>query len=337
MILKSAYQYNGGKSRIAPIIWRAFGDVKYFIDPFMGSLAVLLQRPRPQGIEIVNDIDSFIVNFWRAVKNDPEGVAKYCDYPITEEDYHAREYWLKTKGKKRIKPLMADPEAFDTKVAAWWVYCINLNLASSDIASGPWSATPEGWVKEKGVKNGIGRSIPDCLASDGIFRKDQDLPKYFGHLGVRLHDVRVVCGDWERVLFGSIIDGGSTAAIIFDPPYSTTDGTSDAVYNHNDNISGEVRQWAIAHGDRKNLRIVLCGYEGEHEMPENWMTYEWATIGGYGNMAAGETQAKKNRHRERLWLSPHCHDVRSSMGFFPPSVWKSKTPLTKEPADEDRP
>ena len=43
----------------------------------MGSAAVLLGRPGgPRGTETVNDKDGFLANFWRAVKHDPEGVAR---------------------------------------------------------------------------------------------------------------------------------------------------------------------------------------------------------------------------------------------------------------------
>jgi hypothetical protein len=49
----------------------------------------------------------------------------------------------------------------------------------------------------------------------------------------------------------------------------------------------------------KDLRIVLCGYEREHDMP-GWRTIEWQGARGY----AGADN--DNRSKERLWLSPHC-------------------------------
>ncbi len=58
---------------------------------------------------------------------------------------------------------------------------------------------------------------------------------------------------------------------------------------------------AIEDGNDEGLRIVLCGYEGEHAMPAGWRAREWKATGGYGRNRGAE-----NRHRERLWLSPHC-------------------------------
>ena len=65
--------YFGGKSRIAPQVWDRLGDVPRYVEPFAGSLAVLLARPQPfTGREIVNDSDGLLVNTWRAMASDPE-------------------------------------------------------------------------------------------------------------------------------------------------------------------------------------------------------------------------------------------------------------------------
>lgn len=45
--LKAPFPYMGGKSQAAQLIWQLLGpDVKQFVDPMMGSLSVLLARPR---------------------------------------------------------------------------------------------------------------------------------------------------------------------------------------------------------------------------------------------------------------------------------------------------
>jgi hypothetical protein len=71
-------------------------------------------------------------------------------------------------------------------------------------------------------------------------------------------------------------------------------------------IASDVREWAIANGGNPKLRIVICGYEGQHEMPPSWPKIEWKTAGGYASTAKGDTEGKANRHRERLWFSPNC-------------------------------
>ena len=68
-----------------------------------------------------------------------------------------------------------------------------------------------------------------------------------------------------------------------------------------------VRAWALAHGDDPLLRIALCGYQGEHEMPESWTVVRWHAHGGYGNQ--GQGRGRTNAVRETLWFSPHCLDL----------------------------
>ena len=43
--MKAPFPWFGGKRRVAPEIWAAFGDVDNYVEPFAGSLAVLLERP----------------------------------------------------------------------------------------------------------------------------------------------------------------------------------------------------------------------------------------------------------------------------------------------------
>ena len=64
--LKAPFPYFGGKSKVAPLVWSRFGDVRNYVEPFAGSLACLLARPSPfVGTETVNDADGLISNFWR--------------------------------------------------------------------------------------------------------------------------------------------------------------------------------------------------------------------------------------------------------------------------------
>lgn len=93
-ILKAPFPWFGGKSRVAPQVWERFGDVDNYVEPFAGSLAVLLGRPTDPQTETVNDIDCYLANFWRGLVLDPAAVAAACDWPVNEADLHARHRWL---------------------------------------------------------------------------------------------------------------------------------------------------------------------------------------------------------------------------------------------------
>jgi DNA adenine methylase len=123
-VLKSPFPYFGGKSRVADLVWDRLGDVDNYVEPFAGSLAVLLRRPQAGKIETVNYANHYIVNFWRAVQADPAAVAAHCDHAVTEADLHARHRYLvlgdvAAEFRKRVE---TDPEFYDARCAGWWVW-----------------------------------------------------------------------------------------------------------------------------------------------------------------------------------------------------------------------
>lgn len=123
---------------------------------------------------------------------------------------------------------------------------------------------------------------------------------YLGELAVRLRRVRVCCGDWKRVLTPSVTTYIGVTGVLLDPPYAHD--MRERCYSEDHDISDDVRQWAIDNGDNPDLRIALCGYDGEHEMPDDWKCVAWKAHGGYSRTERG----KSNRERERIWFSPHC-------------------------------
>lgn len=297
------FPWFGGKSRAAPIIWNALGDVPHYIEPFAGSLAVLLSRPHKPRVETVNDLDCYLANFWRATSQDPGSVAKWADSPVNEADLSARHQWLVNQASFRER-MKTDPDHFDVKVAGWWVWGI-----SSWIGQGWCSSSKHGSSEAPQL---VGRQLP-LLGGGGAHgngvhgtrnfpreTKTQSILDWFSALQIRLRRTRVACGDWARVLTNGVLTGHPVTGILLDPPYS--EGTIQ--YAVGEGVSAKTREWAIANGSNPSLRIVFCGYEGEHPMPSDWTEVPWKASGGYGSQGKGA--ARENSTRERLWLSPHC-------------------------------
>lgn len=155
----------------------------------------------------------------------------------------------------------------------------------------PWFGGPSRKVPSVGPRGVTSNSLRGRVSDH--FRVLQD----------RLRDVRVICGDWTRVLSDAYIFGQGPTGVFLDPPYT---GESDVYTHGSDSISKAVRAWAVDHGDDRRLRIALCGYEGEHDMPRSWRKYAWKAQGGYANQGGNN----ENAHRERIWFSPHCHAER---------------------------
>lgn len=329
---KPPFIYFGGKSKAADVVWAALGDVQNYVEPFFGTGAVLFLRPTPPRTETVNDADGFVANFWRALQSAPEHVAQYAGWPVNEADLTARHLWLLGQREVLTERLMADPFFFDARVAGWWVWGINLWIGSGWCSgNGSWRVGASG-VLEKQGNGGIQRQRPHLTDhGQGIHRwrqcragaksqsaadsamREQSLRVYCQSVADRLRSVRVCCGDWHRICGPAVTFRHGVTGVFLDPPYAVPERCLGLYAVDSLTVAHRVREWALANGQRRDMRIVLAGYAGEHVMPDSWRIVKWK-VSGAGD---GRGLGVEHRHRERLWLSPHCLDIRGSqLSFF---------------------
>ena len=344
--LKSPFPYYGGKGRAAALIWAALGDVPNFVEPCAGSLAVLLDRPHTPRIETVNDKDGMVANFWRAVQHDPDAVAHYADWPSNENDLHARHSWLIGQRETITARLEGDPDYYDAKIAGWWCWGICCWIGGGWCSgNGSWQVVDGQLVKSED-QGGVQRQLPHLGDTGrGVQRKRTHLgdagvgvPRQLPHLwqegcglGVqslaarndgiyawmralcaRLRYVRVTCGDWTRVLGPSVTWKHGLTGVVLDPPYSHSERATD-LYAVEADIAPAVQAWCLANGDNPLLRIVLCGYDGEYELP-GWRVVPWRATAGYSGQNLDRDN--QNQERERLWCSPACLDGPGQLTLF---------------------
>jgi site-specific DNA-adenine methylase len=356
-VLRSPYPYFGSKLRVVREVWRRFGRVHTYIEPFLGSAAVAINSPDLLGNTILNDLNGYICNFWRAVQADPQVVAKWADWPITESDQHARHRWLM---QQDFRSHLDDPHWFDAKIAGWWAWGQSIWIGSGwcDPQANGCIHEPRNrpvLKDERGLQQqflaedgGLARKIPGTTRSRGLQRHRLDtgcggdgrsqrmslqtpflnrhtqppllryasgvagnkilnganrfdaLLGYFTVLQAKLRAAKVCCGDWSRVLTPVCWAERGTTAIFLDPPYSHKD-RDPTLYGACDSllVARKVANWAVAHGTNPNLRIAVCGYDGEHDFPADWSVFEWKATRGY-------TKDGRNSHKERIWFSPAC-------------------------------
>ena len=362
---KTPFPWFGGKSDAAPHVWAALGDVDHYVEPFAGSLAVLMRRPhtanRTYYSETVNDVDGLLINAWRSIQYSPDATAEAASWPVTEADIMSRHLaLLRWRSERNLELLMADPKWHDPKMGGWWMYgqsgWIGSGWCSGD---GAWVVGDDGRIVKRakaGRGEGVGRQLPFVgndgrgvarpqLREEGVGRQlpflsvngqgvnnpgtheegvaiehefhpmtMPELRRWFGYLSARLRHVRVLNGDWNRVCTDGALKSlpvrqGGVCGVFVDPPYADTAGRAD-VYSHEDQqVAHRVREWALGHTDSKWLRVVMAGFEGEHDgafESAGWRAVEWYRAGhlkgGMGNVGANGTQM----HRDRLWLSPSC-------------------------------
>lgn len=109
--MKPPFQYFGGKQTVAhQITEQLFPPHRHYIEPFAGSLAVLLAKI-PAKIETVNDLNGEIVNFWRILRDHPEELQRQCEAtPFSRDEYEiakntdnctdmerARRFWVRVE------------------------------------------------------------------------------------------------------------------------------------------------------------------------------------------------------------------------------------------------
>ena len=339
--MKAPFPYMGGKSAVAPVVWRALGQPKHYIEPFAGSLAVLLARPdyRPgEHIETVCDADGLICNVWRGLQFAPDEVARWCDWPVFHACLSARKARLIAHKERCLKNLIADEKWFDAELAGYWVWAascwIGRGLTSETcpgqrphFSHGGMGVHALGRIPHlsnggRGVHalgqrphlgdGGMGEDCPDVRApyNTNIFT-------WFRRLSERLRYVRVVCGDWTRVCGGDWQDSEGTVGIFFDPPYAS-DRDAGLYDCDSMTVARDVEAWVLERGERPSYRIVVAGYDDEYQSltpTSGWRRINWTAQGGYSSTrrTKAETRGSANRHRECLWFSPHCVDRESEL------------------------
>ena len=75
--LKPPFAYFGGKTTLAPQIAELLPEHEHYVEPFAGSLAVLLAK-KPSRAETVNDLDGDLVTFWRVLRDQPGDLERAC-------------------------------------------------------------------------------------------------------------------------------------------------------------------------------------------------------------------------------------------------------------------
>lgn len=329
---QAPFPWFGGKSRAANAVWRHLGDVEHYIEPFCGSAAVLIRRPenqiKPSRRETVNDADGLICNFWRSLVNDPEAVAHHADWPISEADLHARQIALiEWRNSNPIGTLSANPNKFDPRIAGWWVWGQSCSIAGWCANRGAWTIENDTLTKTSTDTSSprITKSLPNITAMGAIFKSaivksridnktpfhSPELLEWINWLANRLRHVNIIHGDWTRVTSNGAmfvdtvrLRDNATCGVFIDPPYSG-DVRSKNIYAIDDyNVAADVREWCAKTGSDKRVRIILAGFEGEsHESlvtDHGWTERKWFRDGGFGISTPAQ------RHRDRLWLSPHC-------------------------------
>lgn len=225
--MKPPFAYYGGKTTLADRIVAQLPPHLHYVEPFAGSLAVLLAKP-PSRMETVNDLDSDLMLFWRVLRERPDELIRACALtPHSRTEYalsHDRDGDLpELERARRVWSCLAQGRSGNLRTTGWRHF-VN--------------------------PTGSGASVPAYLA--GYVER-------MATVAERLHRVSLECLPALELI--DAYGAHSEVLLYVDPPYlgSARNGTN---YRHEMPDPGQHRELAEAlNGCR--AAVVLSGYDSD--------------------------------------------------------------------------
>jgi DNA adenine methylase len=254
--MKPPVPYFGSKARIAEQIVALLPDHGHYVEPYCGSLAVLLAKP-PSRMETVNDLDEDLMTFWRVLREQPEHMVRVCELtphsraelaaawePTTDEVERARRVWVRL----------------------------------SQGRGGMMRRT--GW-RHYATTSGSSIGMPGYLEA----YRERLLPAVD-----RIRDVSLECLPALTIIgkYGAAAD----VLLYVDPPYlGSTRNDSNSRYGVEMRTEDEHRELAAALADCR-AAVVLSGYPSPlyDQLYAGWHRYELATMTGNAAAAKGRIE-----------------------------------------------
>jgi len=284
---RPALRYHGGKWRLAPWIVSCLpADHDSYIEPFGGSAAVLLRKPRSK-IEVYNDLDGEVVNFFRMLRERPEELIRAI-------------YW--TPFAQAEQRLSYEPCDDPTEAAR------RLYVRSYMTISGPTAQWNAGWRRQKKMsrgRNGFSGMKPAATSFMEI--------EHLYQIAERLRGVFIEQADALELIRRY---DNPRAVFYVDPPYvaATRKRMKDSAYRY-EMTDDQHRQLAAALHDCRGM-VVLSGYDNPiyRELFGRWPRLDRQARTN-GNAPGTVT--------ESLWLNPAAHAAHAVGPLF---TWQESQP-----------
>ncbi|RDC54349.1 DNA adenine methylase [Pedobacter chinensis] len=123
--LKTPISYYGGKQKLAATIVSLIPKHTLYCEPFIGGAAVFFAK-RPSEIEVINDTNRELVNFYRVAKEDFVSLEKEVRISLHSRDMH-----------RRASVIYANPDMFSDLKRAWAVWVLSSQSFSAQL-DGTW-------------------------------------------------------------------------------------------------------------------------------------------------------------------------------------------------------
>lgn len=186
--MKTPITYYGGKQNLLSTILKLIPPGhNLYAEPFLGGAAVFFGKEKSP-VEVINDTNKELINFYRVVQNDFVSLEKEVRITLHSRDQH-----------RKASVIYNNPDMFSEIKRAWavWVLCVQ---SFSSMLDGSWGYDIS--------KNTTSKKIDNKRAS------------FTEEYAIRLQQVQIECTDALR-----IIESRDSASSFFycDPPYHNSD------------------------------------------------------------------------------------------------------------------
>lgn len=159
--MKTPIKYWGGKQQLASRLIALFPQHNCYIEPFFGGGAVFFEKPKAK-VEIINDVNDNIVNFYKVIKRNFEQLKDEVDVTLYSEFQwkQAREIWKNGFDKEKV-------------LRAWAVFVLSHQSFSGNLGqSWAFSDSQDRGSRFKNVKDYFDMKFVDRLDRVQIFCRD---------------------------------------------------------------------------------------------------------------------------------------------------------------------
>ena len=277
--MRTPLTYYGGKQKLAPQIVAMMPAHRVYLEPFAGGAAVFFAKPRAER-ETLNDLDTYIVRFWRALRDHADELVR-----AIELTPYSRTEWEHIRGGGSWRrPNTIDWDGLDDVEAARRL------LVSIDQS---FSRSRHGWSPPSILFDRRGRWQPGTW---------ENLPEKLWDAVARLRGTCLECSDALELIPRFDIDG---CVIYCDPPYSfDTRLAPDKMYGHDDMDGTLWPQLVELLRSLHRAAIIVSGYPNEHT--EGLASSGWREV---ALTAVRNIQARNGDvlppAPEHVWLSPN--------------------------------
>jgi DNA adenine methylase len=185
--MKTPLSYYGGKQQLASLILGMIPEHRLYCEPFLGGAAVFFAK-EPSTVEVINDTNGEVVNFYRVVQQNFKALEKEIAASLHSRKLHVQA-WV----------VYHNPEMFDPVKRAWALW-VRANISFGNALDGGFGYDKSTGGSTRKLSNKRSRFTEECA--------------------VRLANAQIECCDALR-----IIGARDTKESFFycDPPYVGAD------------------------------------------------------------------------------------------------------------------